>query len=267
MVLADTSRNQPLELPSSRLEQVEMLKAILVARATGSGDQRSPAQYRDLRILLMADANLRDRLPRFVRTHRTLDEFWGFIKLQSETYAGRREVLRKEFEDLLSELESSSEAAMSASMDVTLELLESTQVRKCWDRATQRLETDPEGAITAARALLESVCKHILVDGGVQDVDDHDLPALYDMTSKSLGLAPSQHTAEAFKRILGGCTMVVHHLATLRNRLGDAHGKAPMGIRPAVRHARLAVNLAGAMATFLVETFEDRQSKTDLSNP
>jgi len=73
-----------------------------------------------------------------------------------------------------------------------------------------------------------------------------------------LNLAPSQHTAVVFKQILGGCQCVVEGLGTLRNRLSDAHGKGRTAVRPASRHAGLAVNLAGAMASFLIETWGTR---------
>jgi hypothetical protein len=43
---------------------------------------------------------------------------------------------------------------------------------------------------------------------------------------------------------------------TLRNRIGDAHGRGGKPVQPAPRHAALAVNLAGAMATFIVETWQ-----------
>ena len=51
-------------------------------------------------------------------------------------------------------------------------------------------------------------------------------------------------------------------LGTLRNRLGDAHGQGKKTVRPAARHAELAINLAGSVALFLVETWESRNSKT-----
>ena len=62
----------------------------------------------------------------------------------------------------------------------------------------------------------------------------------------------SQHTEKVFRQVLGGCTAVVEGLGSLRNKLGDAHGKGRLPVKPAPRHAELAVNLAGAMATFLV---------------
>jgi hypothetical protein len=121
-----------------------------------------------------------------------------------------------------------------------------------------RRSSDPEGAITSARTLLETVCKLILDDLGVAHSDD-DLPKLYGKVARELRLAPSEYTEEAFKQILGGCWSVVNGLGTLRNRLSDSHGQGALPVRPAERHAELAVNLAGAMAAFLVATLEARR--------
>ncbi len=86
------------------------------------------------------------------------------------------------------------------------------------------------------------------------------MPALYRAVAIKLQIAPSQHTEDAFKRILGGATSVVEGLGSLRNKIGDAHGQGGKPVRPTARHAQLAVNLAGAMATFLVDTWAARKS-------
>ena len=109
-----------------------------------------------------------------------------------------------------------------------------------------------------ARTLLEDVAKHILDDLEIPYSAKADLPELYHAVSKALGLAPSQHSEDTFKSILGGCTNVVNGLARLRNAHGDAHGVGRRAFRPAARHAALAVNLAGALAMFMVETYEAR---------
>jgi hypothetical protein len=62
-----------------------------------------------------------------------------------------------------------------------------------------------------------------------------------------------------FKQILGGCQTVVEGLGAMRNRHSDAHGKGISGIKPAARHAELAVNLSGTMATFLLQTWEAKK--------
>jgi hypothetical protein len=121
-----------------------------------------------------------------------------------------------------------------------------------------RVTDDPEGAITASRTLLESVCKHILDSKG-EEYDDNriELPELYKKTSSLLNLAPDLHSETIFKQILGNCSGVVSGLGALRNKLGDAHGKGQRSVRPKPRHARLAVDLSGAISQFLVETFNN----------
>jgi len=105
------------------------------------------------------------------------------------------------------------------------------------------------------------VCKHILDETNIEyDANKVDLNELYKKTANGLNLSPSQHTEDIFKQILGGCSGTVNGLGSLRNRLGDAHGKGKQKIKPAPRHAGLAVNLAGTMALYLIETFEENKS-------
>lgn len=138
-----------------------------------------------------------------------------------------------------------------------LSTVDSEHVRIAWKKAMDRRESDPEGAITAARTLLESVCKFILDENGIPYNDKDDLPKLYATGARELNLAPSQHPEQVFRQILGGCHAVVEGLSALRNRLGDAHGKGKAVPRPDSRYAELAVNLAGAIATFIVETWSE----------
>jgi hypothetical protein len=119
-------------------------------------------------------------------------------------------------------------------------------------RRPSNAETEPEGAITMARTLLETVCKHILDDAGIAYDEKDDLPKLYFLTSKHLRLAPSLY-ADELRRIFGGCASVVEGLGALRNRAGDAHGKGKQHAKPSPFLAEYAVNLAGASALFLVQ--------------
>ena len=117
---------------------------------------------------------------------------------------------------------------------------------------------DPEGAITAARTLLETVCKYVLDDTGAPYPDDADLPKLWALAAEQLNLAPHQHQEGVFTAILGNCQAVVNNLGAIRNRVGDAHGQGRRPVKPKARHAELAVNLAGTMAAFLVATWKER---------
>jgi hypothetical protein len=241
----------------SLINKVESLKLMLVSRATGGpGDD---IEYKNLRRELTTSHRVSKLLPRFVHVCRDLSEFWSFIKSKFGTYAERRDYLRDEFDPLLSMLETESRTPSDASISATVKAVSSSYVQETWHKALERRATDPEGAITAARTLLESVCKHILDAASATYDDSADMPKLYSLTSKQLNLSPSQHTEQLFKQILGGCQTVVEGVSALRNRHSDAHGKGVSGTKPAPRHAELAVNLSGTMATFLLQTWEARK--------
>jgi hypothetical protein len=132
-------------------------------------------------------------------------------------------------------------------------------VHHAWQKALDRRVSDPEGAITAAKTLVETVCKHIIEQAGSSYGENDGLPKLYATAAEQLNLAPTQHSEHVFRAILGNCQAVVRNLAGLRNKLGDAHGQGRRPVRPQARHAELAVNLAGSMAMFLVSTWADKQ--------
>lgn len=239
------------------INSVESLKVMLVSHATGgNGDD---LEYKRLRREFTTSPHIAKLLPRFVHTCRNLSEFWSFIKPKFARYAERREYLRNEFDPLLAKLEAESRTPSDASITATVESVSSAYIQEVWHKALERRTADPEGAITAARTLLESTCKHILDASGVTYDDNADLPKLYSLTAKQLNLSPSQHTEQLFKQILGGCQTIVEGLGALRNRHSDAHGKGVGGTKPAPRHAELAVNLSGTMATFLLQTWDTRK--------
>jgi Abortive infection C-terminus len=139
----------------------------------------------------------------------------------------------------------------------SLATLQVDHIDQRWQGALARRDNDPEGAITLARTLLEDVCKSIITQMQGTYLEKDDLPQLYRKTAVLMNLAPDQHTEQVFKQILGGCQTIVESLGAIRNKLGDAHSPGPVRARPARRHAMLAVNLAGAMATFLAETYTE----------
>ncbi len=236
------------------LVEAEQLQNILIARATGVGDDTT--QYRELRAKLLADLQVKDLLPDVVRSCRNLGEFWGFIKTKFAHYQERRAFIWEQFHPLLDALESGLDAPGHEGASEVLAKLDADHVRRHWQKALERVAGDPEGAITSAKALVESVCKLILDAQGVTYEGGDDLNKLYKSAARSLKLGVDQHDQQVFKQILTGCASVVGGLAAVRNALGDAHGQGARPVRPAPRHADLAVNLAGAMATFLLETFE-----------
>jgi hypothetical protein len=236
------------------VEQIETLQNALIAQATGgSADDH---EYQRLRVLVTENASLRDIVPKFLRTCRNLSQFWQFIKYEFGSYAERRQYIWDSFRPLIERIESGGQTPADESVSSSLKAFNAETVHQVWSRAMERRDNDPEGAITLARTLLESVCKHILDERGIVYKNDADLPALYKATSKCLNIAPSQHSEDVFRQILGGSTAVVEGLGALRNRLSDAHGTGKLAVKPSARHAELAVNLSGAVCQFLVATDE-----------
>lgn len=241
---------------SELLNETEALQNLLVAVATGSSEDGG--EFLRLRQVVLSQPALDPLVPQFLRTCRSLGQFWQFIKEKFGTYAERRKYLWDEFRPLLEILERGGPSPSDQVASNAFDKIDAANVQAAWSKALDRRASDPEGAITMARTLLEAVCKHILDDSSVQYDDSADINKLYRQTAEQLNLAPSQHTEQVFKQILGGCTAVVEGLGALRNRLSDAHGKGKVGVRPAARHAELAVNLSGALAIYLLATWSAR---------
>ena len=132
-------------------------------------------------------------------------------------------------------------------------------MQEVWTKALARRESDPEGAVTSARTLLESVCKHILDVAGKEYREGTPLPQLYMLTAEVLDIAPTEHTAPIFTALFESCAEIIESIGRLRNHLSDSHGRGPFGSMPDWRHAELAVNLSGSMATYLAAVWKGRQ--------
>src|SRR5579863_10481571 len=83
------------------LEKLETLQNMLISYSRYESAKVDPAEFKSLRDELLRDPTVKDRLPRFVRTHRDFPQFWGFIKRQSPSYEGRRQYICSEFAPLL----------------------------------------------------------------------------------------------------------------------------------------------------------------------
>jgi hypothetical protein len=244
----------------SDYESAISLEKILIARATS--EEADDSAYRENRRNLMQNRSLGDVIPDIVRDNHNLDQFWGFIKVEFSTYQERRSYIWNKFKPLLNRIEVSNHAPIENVITEILRQFSSDEIHAVWQKCLQRKDKDPEGVITLSRTLLEAICKHILDEFGIEyDTNKIELSELYKKTSQELNLAPSQHTEKVFKEILSSCTSIVNGLGTVRNRLGDAHGKGKAQYKPKPRHAELGLNLAGSMALYLVQTFHAKSSE------
>ena len=247
----------------SPLDQAIRLQNGLIACATGGSFDGGDPAYKELRRSLAERPDTKDKLPSFVRRCSDVGQFWGFIKYELGTYRERRSLIWDGFRPLIEYLEAQDRSPGVAPITAALEAFDPDHVHAAWQKALDRRLSDPEGAITAARMLLETVCKHILDEAQIGYADNVDLPKLWALASEHLNLAPHQHQESVFKAILGNCQSVVNYLGSIRNQIGDAHGQGRRPVKPKPRHAELAVNLAGTMAAFIVSTWKERSDATD----
>lgn len=129
-----------------------------------------------------------------------------------------------------------------------------------YERAYQQVSIDPPAALTAACAILESVCKIYLEANRVPPPDKQVLSNLWKDVAKHLGLDPKEMADDDLKRILSGLFSIADGVAALRTHEGSAHGRPDKRTYVlAPRHARLAVHAAHTMAMFVLETWEARR--------
>ena len=167
-----------------KLIDVEELQVMTLAFATGG--TADPARYRELRRELFDDPAIRENLPRFIATCRELSQFWPFIQSKFAHYRDRRKYIWDEFAPLLDFLEKQGGVPSDKAITDTFLTLEVPQVQRSWERALGRRTADPEGAITAARSLLETICKCILDKELIEYEQDWDLPKLYRTVTETL---------------------------------------------------------------------------------
>ncbi|MGW3060690.1 abortive infection family protein [Streptomyces goshikiensis] len=130
------------------------------------------------------------------------------------------------------------------------------------ERIRASLESDPAAAIASCKELVESLCKIILEQQGVESPPGEDLPPLFKRVTTLLGLnadAVDDHAkaSATVVKILRTLTTTVQGLAELRNQLGLGHGRTIPS--PALaRHARLALNSTVTVTEFVLDTWQDR---------
>ena len=129
------------------------LKDGLTTHATGGAFDW--ARYQAIRTELMRASWAKGLLPDFLRKCRDLNDFWSFIKGEFAHYQERREFLRDEFDPLLTALEQDSLVPVDGVATNVLGKVDSAHVQDAWQKALDRRDSDPDGAMTAARSLLD----------------------------------------------------------------------------------------------------------------
>lgn len=134
-------------------------------------------------------------------------------------------------------------------------------VRELSEKADRRLaSSDFEGAITVSRTLIEAVLEQLEIRlTSASGTYAGDLQRQYKAVAKILRIDDKDELVdEGFKQIARGLVQIVNGLAAIRNMASDGHARH---VQPQARHARVAVNSAKTVASFLVEVYLAKHSR------
>ncbi len=92
-----------IDFLNTDFEKVSYLASLLTSHATG--DPASDNEYKSLRQELLSNSEITNLLPIWLKIHRDLGAFWGFIQPKFGTYADRRKFITDEFSVVLNILE------------------------------------------------------------------------------------------------------------------------------------------------------------------
>ena len=239
-------------------EAANAVHDILVRVSTGTSydDPELASQYTRMRKVLVESPGASALAPAFVRKYRDLPSFWGFIKNEVGGYAERRTYLAEAFAPLYDHLETSL-AVMDEGLFPHVAQTSNKYVRELLLKAVARRSSDPEGAITLSKTVLEATCKYILEELGATYGQSDDLPKLFKETSRRLALSPGPGTEQPVKQIMSGVVSVVNGMSSLRNNVSDAHAIGSNQARPAEHHATLCVSLAGTLCEYLLASHNE----------
>ncbi|HBM16149.1 MAG TPA: abortive phage resistance protein [Lentisphaeria bacterium] len=239
-------------------------KAVALVRileSCATGGERHENKFIEIRGYFYQSPKYKNYMPRWMNSIFTINNFWNFIKPKFNHYFERRDFISSEFTPLINHC--NEQSSLIQNQNVIITDFNSYVINENWTNMLARVENDPKGAITLARSLVESVCKHILDDLLENYTKDELLASLYKKAAKILNLTPEQHDIQIIKNILGGCSSIVKGLEEFRNIYGDAHGKGQNQSNPLSRHARLAVNASGTLCLFLIETFNHNKASRE----
>jgi hypothetical protein len=167
--------------------------------------------------------------------------------------------VEKDLSDTKAGIQALSAAANLPLRDLDAGLIEAAKklnfgtVIQQWQDAQAALGVDPPDATTRASSLIETLCRHILDAKGKPLPNKEDIQHLYGAAARELALSPEQQTTTDLRAIAGGMNTVVTAIGALRTHAGTAHGKGPGNQPISFTQARLAVNAAGILGTYLMD--------------
>ena len=177
-----------------------------------------------------------------------------------EEFVGLEQWLKENDPSLHAELYDFGEMVSLEEVEQVAKRLDIVELNKHAARIRRGIIDDPEQAIGSAKELLETVLKAVLGIEGERSSED--ISALLKKARKELDLDPrtlSDDTSgeKTIKRVLSSLGQIVTGVAEVRNLYGTGHGRHRSRALE-IAHARLVVNAAITIATFILEVANER---------
>jgi hypothetical protein len=147
----------------------------------------------------------------------------------------------------------------SRSLKDIISKLDYSSIDQEFDRALKNVELSPREAVSAACNILESIFKTYIEEENLVPPNKLDLQPVWKIVRDDLGLDPSKIEDRDLQEILSGMFATVSGIGALRTHASSAHGagKKMYSLKP--RHARLAVHSAHTLATFVLESWQEKR--------
>jgi hypothetical protein len=122
-----------------------------------------------------------------------------------------------------------------------------------FDRTLSQLERDPHAAITAASSIIEALCKTYIDTLKLGMPSDQSIAPLWKTVRTHLGLNFDPTLNGDQLQIIQGLTSIIQGVGGFRTHIGSAHGRGVAPPQIHVSEARLAVNAAHTIVSFVME--------------
>ncbi|MGR6838053.1 abortive infection family protein [Aliivibrio wodanis] len=128
-----------------------------------------------------------------------------------------------------------------------------SSVEKEFERALRNINTDPHASVTAASSIIEAVLKYYIETRSLEMPRKMNIAPLWKTVRQDLALNSDVQLSDDQNKILTGITSIIDGVGAFRSHIGSAHGRGISPPQISVSEARLAVNVAHSVVTFIME--------------
>ncbi len=131
-------------------------------------------------------------------------------------------------------------------------------IEREFSRALEHIITDPHAAITAASSIIEAVCKTYIDTFDLIMPTKQSIVPLWKTIQGHLGLNVDRNIEGDQYEIIQGLSSIVDGVGAFRTHIGSAHGRGLQPPNITVAEARLGVNAAHTLVTFIMERWHTK---------